>query len=210
MAYMERKTLNLILWPVALILLNSLWSGISNNSAPYEINDYDHPIEERIITLGGVLGQDKPMPAVFDVEFQSLTDGGGSVEWNIFDENDVLIAQWSGDVSDEDPGWEGELKPGTYRFQTVSEQEIITEQTLFIEPFGAYVFEGHIALSSLLFFVAFAETFVRKKGGEYLEKKNAQNPPAQEKAPFSHSSTGMPEYDALTVEDDPWRTPKGL
>ena len=124
----------MILWPVALILLNSLWLGISNNSAPYEINDYDHPIEERIITLGGVLGQDKPMPAVFDVEFQSLTDGGGSVEWNIFDENDVLIAQWSGDVSDENPGWEGELTPGTYRFQTVSEQESLPSKRCSLSP----------------------------------------------------------------------------
>lgn len=207
---MERKTLNLFLWPVALILLNSIWFGISDNPAPYEINDYDHPVEERIITLAGVLGQDKPMPAVFDVEFQSISGDGGSVEWKIFDEDDVIIAQWSGDISDENPGWEGELSPGKYRFQTVSEQDILTEQTLFIEPFGAYVFEGHIALSSLLIIVAFAETFVRKKGGEYLEKKNAQTSPVEDKIPFSRSNFGMPEDDALHTEDDPWRTPKGL
>ena len=207
---MERKTLNMILWPVALILLNSIWFGISDNTAPYEINDYDHPIEERIITLAGVFGQDKTMPAVFDVQFQSLSADEGAVEWKIFDEDDSLIAQWSGDLSDENIGWEGELAPGNYRFQTTVDEGIVKEQTLVIQPFGSYVFEGHIALSSLLILVAFAETFVRKKGGEYLEKKNAQASPAKEKAPFSRSNSGMPEHDALPADDDPWRTPKGL
>ena len=207
---MERKTLNLILWPVALLLLNSIWFAISDNSAPYEINDFDHPVEERVITLAGVFGQEKAMPAVFEVEFQSLSSDNGSAEWKIFDENDVLIAQWSGDLSEETSGWKGELQPGTYRFQTTAEQDIITEQTLFIEPFGPYVIEGHIALSTLLIFVAFAETFVRKKGGEYIEKKNAQASPVKEKSPFSHSNSGMPEHDTLPAEDDPWRTPKGL
>ena len=210
METMERKTLNMILWPVALLLLNSIWIGISDNSAPYEINDYDHPIEDRTVTLAGVFGQEKPMPAVFEVEFQSLASDNGSVEWKIFDENDLLVAQWSGDLSEETSGWKGELQPGTYRFQTTAEQDIITEQTLFIEPFGPYVIEGHIALSTLLIFVAFAETFVRKKGGEYIEKKNAQALPVMEKVPFSRSNSGMPEHDALPAEDDPWRTPKGL
>ena len=62
----------------------------------------------------------------------------------------------------------------------------------------------------MLFIVAFAETFVRKKGGEYLAKKNTKNAQVTEKAPFSQKKPGMPEYDDLPPEDDPWRTPKGL
>ena len=62
---MDRARLNTILWPIALLLVNSLWGGISDNSAPYEINDYDHAIEDRTVTLCGVFGQDKPMPSTF-------------------------------------------------------------------------------------------------------------------------------------------------
>ena len=207
---MERKTLNLILWPIALLLVNSIWFVVSDNSAPYEINDYNHPIEDRTVTLAGVFGQEKPMPAVFDVAFQSSSVDEGDVGWKIFDQNDELIAEWSGDLSDEYDGWEGELVPGTYRFQTTVAQEINTEQTLFIQPFATYSFEGHMALSFLLIIVAFTETFVRKKGAVYLEKKSAQESKVKEKAPFSRPGSGMPEDDRIHVDDDPWRTPKGL
>jgi len=206
---MERKKLNKILWPVALILLNSLWFGISDNAAPHEINDFDHAIEERTITLAGVFDQDKPMPSVFEVEFRGLTTEEGTVGWKIFDDKDVVVAQWSGELN-ESSGWKGELKPGTYRFNTTVSQGIITEQTLYIQPFGNYVFEGHIALSTLLIVVAFAETFARKKGGEYLSRKNSSNAQGTEKTPFSRTKSGMPEHDSTSSENDPWRTPKGL
>lgn len=207
---MDRKRLNFILWPVALLLLNSLWAGISDNSAPYEVNDFDHPIEVRIIPLAGVFGQEKPMPAEFEVEFKSLSVEEGEVAWQIFDSSDTVVAQWSGNLGDDDAGWSGDLSPGTYRVETTVDQGILTEQTLFIQPFGAYVFEGHIALSLLLIGVAFAETFARKKGSEYLENKKSNSEPVKEKAPFARPMSGMPEHDTLPNEDDPWRTPKGL
>ena len=54
---MERKRLvNLVLWPVALLVLNGLWMSVASGSAPYEINDEDHAIETRTVDLGGVLG----------------------------------------------------------------------------------------------------------------------------------------------------------
>ena len=207
---MERRKLNLILWPIALILLNSLWFGVSDNAAPHEINDYEHAIEERTITLAGVFGQDKPMPSVFEVEFKGLSVDEGAVEWKIFDDKDRIVAQWAGELNDKDAGWEGELEPGEYRFQTTTDQGIITKQTLYIQPFGPYVFEGHLTLSVMLVIMAFGETLVRKKGGEYFSKKNTMNAQVTEKAPFSQKKYGMPEYDDLPSEDDPWRTPKGL
>jgi hypothetical protein len=206
---MERKKLNKILWPIALLLLNSLWFGISDNAAPYEINDFEHTIEERTITLAGVFGQDKPMPSVLEIEFRGLTAEEGAVGWKIFDDNDVVVAQWSGELN-ESTGWKGELKPGTYRFNTTVGQGIITEQTLYIQPFGSYVFEGHIALSTLLILVAFTETFARKKGREYVLKKNSNGTQAREKAPFSRTNSGMPEQESTLSEADPWRAPKGL
>tara|TARA_B110000211_G_C13961172_1_gene500645 strand:- start:147 stop:773 length:627 start_codon:yes stop_codon:yes gene_type:complete len=207
---MDRKKLNMILWPVALLLINSIWFGISDNAAPHEINDFDHAIEDRTITLAGVLGQNKPMPSVFEVEFRGLSVDEGQVEWKIFDDRDLLIAQWAGELNDTNSGWKGELVPGTYRFQTTVDSGIITEQTLLIQPFAAYGIEGHITLSFLLIAVAVGETFARKKGSEYLAKKNIESTESPAKVPFSRVKTGMPEDDSVTNDDDPWRTPKGL
>ena len=207
---MDRKKLNLFLWPVALLLINSLWFAVSDNAAPHEINDFDHAIEDRTITLAGVFGQNKPMPSVFEVEFRGLSVEEGQVEWKIFDAQDKLIAQWAGELNDEQSGWEGELVPGTYRFQTTVDQGIITEQTLLIQPFAAYGIEGHITLSLLLILVAFTETFARKKGREYVLKKNSNGTQAREKAPFSRTNSGMPEQESTLSEADPWRAPKGL
>ncbi len=207
---MERKKLNKILWPIALLLLNSLWFGISDNAAPHEINDFDHAIEDRTITLAGIFGQNKPMPSVFEVEFRGLSVEEGQVEWKIFDAQDQLVAQWAGELNDENPGWEGDLAPGTYRFQTTVDQGIITEQTLLIQPFAAYGIEGHITLSLLLVVVAVGETFARKKGSEYIAKKNIGSSASPAKVPFSRVKSGMPEDDLVNSDDDPWRTPKGL
>ena len=42
---MEQKRLvNLVLWPVALLVLNSLWMSVAGGVAPYEINDVDQDI----------------------------------------------------------------------------------------------------------------------------------------------------------------------
>jgi hypothetical protein len=208
---MERKKLNMILWPVALILLNSLWFGISDNTVRHEINDFDHVIEDRTITLAGILGQEKPMPSVFEVEFSSLSAEEGAVEWKIFDDKNAVVAQWSGELNGENPSWEGELAPGTYRFQTTVDEGIITKQTLFVQPFAAYGIEGHITLSLLLVVVALGETFARKKGSEYLAKKSTDVPKPSAKSPFSHAKEGLPEDDIIhNADDDPWRSPKGL
>ena len=208
---MERKNLNMILWPIALLILNSLWFGISDNAAPHEINDFDHAIEDRTITLAGIFGQEKPLPSAFEVEFRGSTTDEGAVGWKIFDGENIIVAQWEGELNDKNSGWEGELTPGTYRFQTTVDEGIITKQTLFVQPFAAYGIEGHITLSLLLVVVALGETFARKKGSEYLAKKSTDVPKPSAKSPFSHAKEGLPEDDIIhNADDDPWRSPKGL
>ncbi len=207
---MDRGRLNMILWPVALLLVNSLWSGISDNAAPYEINDYDHAIEERTVSLGGVFGQEKSMPSTFEFEFEALTSDGGSIGWEIIDKQGQIVAQWSGELGDETPNWNGELMPGTYVVKTNTDPGIITEQTLYIQPFASYSIEGHVLLSSMLIMFAFGETIVRKKGGEYFAKKKENAPKSPVQAPFSKTRAGMPEDDLALLEDSPWRAPKGL
>jgi hypothetical protein len=207
---MDRARLNTILWPIALLLVNSLWGGISDNAAPYEINDYDHAIEDRTVTLGGVFGQDKSMPSTFEFEFETLSVDDGSIGWEIIDNQGQVVAQWAGELGDAMPDWNGELMPGTYIVKTNADPGILTQQTLYIQPFAAYSLEGHILLSSMLILFAVGETIVRKKGGEYFAKKKANAPKSSTQVPFSRMRVGMPEDDLALLEDSPWRTPKGL
>ena len=207
---MDRARLNTILWPIALLLVNSLWGGISDNAAPYEINDYDHAIEDRTVTLGGVFGQDKPMPSTFEFEFETLSVDDGSIGWEIIYNQGQVVAQWAGELGDATPDWNGELMPGTYSVKTNADPGILTQQTLYIQPFAAYSLEGHILLSSMLILFAVGETIVRKKGGEYFAKKKANAPKSSTQVPFSRMRVGMPEDDLALLEDSPWRNPKGL
>lgn len=207
---MERKRLlNLILWPVALLLLNGLWMSVASGSAPYEINDEDHAIETRTVDLGAVLGQDKAMPAVFEVSFTGVSVDDGNVSWVIRDASNTVVAEWSGMLSEGAPNWEGELKPGEYTVETSVDDGIITNQVLQIQPFESYRIEGHLLLSILLFVIAFSEVFIRRKGEEYLEKRNANQPEQQEKSPFKPIRAGMPEEDMVVDEEGPWRSPIG-
>ena len=137
---MERKRIvNLVLWPVALLVLNGLWMSVASGSAPYEINDEDHAIETRTVDLGGVLGQEKAMPAVFEVSFSGVSVDDGNVSWIIRDASNAVVAEWDGMLSEGAPNWEGELKPGKYTVETSVDNGIITNQVLQIHPFDSII-----------------------------------------------------------------------
>ena len=207
---MDKKKLNMLLWPVALLLLNGVWSGISDNSAPYEINDYDHPVEERSVSLASVFGLEKDMPSELYVEFKGISTSQGNVSWKLIDANGDIISQWSGTLEDTPRGWSGELSPGDYRVQTTVDEGILAEQTLAIQPFKSYQIEGHVILSCMLILAAIVETLLRKKGSEWAAKKSAMQSSSPAKSPFKPRKEGMPEYEEAFGDDDPWRTPKGL
>ena len=207
---MERKqVVNLVLWPVALLVLNSLWMSVAGGVAPYEINDKSHAIETRTVELDSVFGQTKAMPADFDVEFTGISVDDGHVSWTIRDSSNVVVAQWSGMLSDGPPDWSGALEPGTYTVETVVDEGIIAEQVLYIQPFESYRLEGHILLSFCLFIVAFGEVFIRQKADVYLSKRALSKPAQPEKSPFTPLKSGMPEEDLALDEEGPWRSPIG-
>ena len=207
---MERKqVVNLVLWPVALLVLNSLWMSVAGGVAPYEINDKGHAIETRTVELDSVFGQSKAMPAEFDVEFTGISVDDGYVSWTVRDSSNVVVAQWSGMLSDGPPDWSGALEPDTYTVETVVDEGIIAEQVLYIQPFESYRLEGHILLSVCLFIVAFGEVFIRQKADAYLSKRAASKPAQPEKSPFTPLKSGMPEEDLVLDEEGPWRSPIG-
>ena len=207
---MEKRKLNMLLWPVALLLLNGIWNGIADNSAPYEINDYDHPVEERSVSLASVFGLEKDMPSELYVEFKGISTSQGNVSWIIVDANGDTVSQWSGTLEDTPRGWSGKLSPGDYRVQTTVDEGILAEQTLEIQPFKSYQIEGHVLLSCMLILAALGETLLRKKGREWAARKSAVQPKGSNNSPFKRRKEGMPEYEEAFNDDDPWRTPKGL
>ncbi|MDP6234413.1 MAG: hypothetical protein QF364_01060 [Candidatus Poseidoniaceae archaeon] len=207
---MVRRKLNLLMWPLAFLIINSLWVGISDNAAPYEINDYEHSIETRTVNLDSVLGQDRPMPATFEFHFSGEGSNSGLVSWKIIDSSQQTVAEWSGMLDDEPKAWDGELKPGNYRVETTADEGILTEQILYIQPFSSYALEGHFALSILLVLVAFAESIVRKKSKQYFSNKGPARQQLDAKAPFKRLNTGPSDDDLLGLDESPWRTPKGL
>lgn len=207
---MVRRKRDLLMWPLAFLIINSLWVGISDNAAPYEINDYEHSIETRTVNLDGVLGQDRAMPATFEFHFSGQTSDSGSVSWKIIDSSQQTVAEWSGTLDDKPKAWEGDLNPGNYRVETTVDEGILVEQILYIQPFSSYAMEGHFALSILLVLVAFAESIVRKKGKQYFSNKGSNRQQLDVKAPFKRLNTGASDDDLLGLDESPWRTPKGL
>ncbi|MDA8573695.1 Gmad2 immunoglobulin-like domain-containing protein [Candidatus Poseidoniales archaeon] len=207
---MERKRLvNLVLWPVALLVLNSLWMSVAGGVAPYEINDVDQAIETRTVELDSVFGFSKEMPAEMEVEFTGVSVDDGTVSWIIRDASNSVIAEWSGLLSEGAPNWSGALEPGTYTVETTVDEGIVAEQVLQIQPFESYRLEGHIILSISLFLVAFGEVFIRQKAEVFMAKRAKSNPVRTEKSPFKPLRTGMPEEDLSLDEDGPWRSPIG-
>lgn len=207
---MEQKRLvNLVLWPVALLVLNSLWMSVAGGVAPYEINDVDQDIETRTVVLESVFGLTKEMPAEMEVEFTGVSVDDGTVSWTIRDAANNVIAQWTGLLSEGPPNWSGALEPGTYTVETTVDEGIVAEQVLQIQPFESYRLEGHIILSFSLFLIAFGEVFIRQKAEAFMAKHVKTNPARVEKSPFKPLRTGMPDDDISMDEDGPWRSPIG-
>ena len=207
---MEQKRLvNLVLWPVALLVLNSLWMSVAGGVAPYEINDVDQDIETRTVELESVLGFSKEMPAEMEVEFTGVSVDDGAVSWTIRDASGTVIAQWAGLLSEGPPNWSGALEPGTYTVETTVDEGIVAEQVLQIQPFESYRLEGHIILSISLFLVAFGEVFIRQKAEAFMTKRVSTDSSRVEKSPFKPLRTGMPDDDLSLDDDGPWRSPIG-
>ena len=207
---MEQKRLvNLVLWPVALLVLNSLWMSVAGGVAPYEINDVDQDIETRTVELESVFGLTKEMPAEMEVDFTGVSVDDGTVSWTIRDATGTVIAQWTGLLSEEPPNWSGALEPGTYTVETTVDEGIVAEQVLQIQPFESYRLEGHIILSISLFLVAFGEVFIRQKAEAFMAKRVSTDSSRVEKSPFKPLRTGMPDDDLSLDDDGPWRSPIG-
>ena len=194
-----------LLWTVAVLLINALWLNVAGQSAPNEINAEDKFQTYREVDISPVFGSSAPIPASFEAVFSSNSLDEANVSYSIKLENETLIHAWAGQLTEQVPVWTGELEPGTYTVETIVEDGVLVQQQLDLTPLAAVQTLGHVVLSALLILLAWGEQGVR-----FLFSRRATSKPTipTEKSPFK--PVGYAEHeDALGWEeaDSPWREP---
>ena len=194
-----------LLWTVAVLLINALWLNVAGQSAPNEINAEDKFQTYREVDISPVFGSSAPIPASFEAVFSSNSLDEANVSYSIKLENETLIHAWAGQLTEQVPVWTGELEPGTYTVETIVEDGVLVQQQLDLTPLAAVQTLGHVVLSALLILLAWGEQGVR-----FLFSRRATSKPTipTEKSPFKPVGYAEDE-DALGWEeaDSPWREP---
>jgi hypothetical protein len=200
-----RTWVNPVLWVLALVIINALWSNVSRQEAPNEVNSIDRFETHRSVTVAAVFGSSNAIPATFETDFTSLSLEQANVSFSIKKNNVSVIHSWSGLLTETPPKWEGRLEPGNYTVVTEVEEGVDVEQVLMLEPFDAIRFQGHVVLSLLLVVLAFVEQGIR---AFVATRTPTSKTVPEEKAPFKRRSHAR-EDDLLLSDEEasPWRAP---
>ena len=196
-----------LLWVVALVLVNALWLNVAGQSAPNEINAENQFQPYREVNISPVFGSSSAIPATFEAAFSSTSVDDADVSFAIKLDNETVVHRWAGQLGDVVPVWTGELAPGTYTVETLVEDGVMVQQQLELKPLAAVQALGHAVLSALLVVLAWGEQGIRA-----LMARRAANQSAiktVEKAPFK-AGTFSHEEDPLAwdeANDSPWRDP---
>ena len=204
---MERRITwqSVLMWVVALLIVNALWLNVAGQTAPNEINTENQFQTHREIDISSVFGNNAPIPAELTTTFSSTSVDQANVSYAIKMNNETVVASWSGDLSSDVPIWIGELEPGRYTIETVVEDGVVVEQDLYLQPFASVQPHGHVVLTLSLVALAWGEQGVRA----LLAKRSpTTNPIPSEKVPFK-SKGFQQEQDSQDWEesDSPWRDP---
>ena len=161
-----------LIWAVAIAVVNLAWGLVVDGEAVRELNDADHPFQENVlIPIQGLLGAEGPLPAVFEAEFEHLADPTAEVGWAITSADGTLVAGWNGTVQDGASGWEGTLPPGDYVLASSGPDQVVAYMTLTLEPLGPMRVEGHLLATLGLIVIAFADRGVRR----WLESRESKS-----------------------------------
>lgn len=205
---MERKRMfNLVMWVVALLIINIIWANVASNEASQQLNDRGFEFQEdRDVSLQAVFGSDSELPVTITSEFVHRDDPSlqANVSWRLIDASGNVVLNWVGSTNDI-ASIDAELPPGEYTLNTTVEENIIAIQYLNVAPFAPIASMGHILLSSLLVVLAFGESTVRAFVAKRLEQSDAKENKPKE---FRKARIGMPEVEGVNEADDsPWRDP---
>ena len=160
-----------LMWAIAIVVVNVAWSLVVDGEAVRELNDVKHPFQESVpIPIQGLLGAEGPLPAVFEAEFEHLADPTAEVGWTITSADGTRVAGWNGSVQDGASGWEGSLSPGEYVLTSSGPDMVVAHMTLTLEPLGPMRVEGHLFATLGLIVIAFADRGIRS----WLESRESK------------------------------------
>ena len=205
---MERKQiLNLSLWIVALLIINTIWANVAANEASQQLNDQGFEFQpERQVSLKAVFGSDAELPIAITTEFIHRDDPSRSANasWRLIDASNEVVLNWAGSTN-EPATLKAELPPGEYTLNTTIDENVIAIQHLDITPFAPIATLGHVLLSLLLVAIAFGESAARNFIAKRIEQTEIKESKPRE---FRKVSIGMPEIEGQSEDDDsPWRDP---
>ncbi len=196
----------MLLWVVAIVLINVIWMNVAGQSAPNEINAEGKFQPHREVNISPVLGSTASIPATLETTFSSIAVNQANLSIAIKKDNVTTVYSWSGQLTDNVPVWTGELEPGRYVIETTIEEGVMVTQELQLQPFAPIQNVGHVALTLLLVALAWGEQGVRTLIARRTPSKQATSP--AEKVPFKASKFDQ-EDDPLAWSDtdSPWREP---
>jgi len=192
----------IILWIIAVLVVNITWAFVTDSEASYEINSKDQTEEKRDIDIADFFGMTEPIPARIEMTFYPSNTGESNYSFLLTDGDDV-VTQGSG-IATNSEIWVGELSPGTFEMSVDVSNGITADQTMYTQPFKPYQISGHIVVSIALVAVSFAEVGVRA----FIQQK--QQAKVNSTPVTSTENTSLPQSPATVYDDEdmsPWRDP---
>jgi len=192
----------IILWIIAVLVVNITWAFVTDSEASYEINSKDQTEEKRDIDIADFFGMTEPIPARIEMTFYPSNTGESNYSFLLTDGDDV-VTQGSG-IATNSEIWVGELSPGTFEMSVDVSNGITADQTMYTQPFKPYQISGHIVVSIALVAVSFAEVGVRA----FIQQK--QQVKVNSTPVTSTENTSLPQSSATVYDDEdmsPWRDP---
>jgi len=205
---MERRLpwQTMLLWVVAVVLINAIWMNVAGQSAPNEINSEGKFQPHREVNISPVFGSSAAIPATLESTFSSTSLDQANLSIALKKDNLTVVYSWSGQLSDSVPVWSGELEPGTYTVETIVDEGVLVNQQLELQPFGSIQAAGHVVLTLLLIAVAWGEQGVRALLARWKPVQTTTK--TTEKTPFKAAKFSQEEDQlAWNENDSPWREP---
>lgn len=191
-----------ILWIIAILIVNITWAFVTDSEASYEINSKDQTEEQRDIDIADFFGMTQPIPARLEMTF--YPSNTGEVNYSFFLTDGVDIVTQGSGIAMNSEVWIGELSPGTFDMSVDVSNGITADQTLYTQPFKPYQISGHIVVSIALVAVSFAEAGVRA----FIQQKQQMNSTSTTTSPNENVSTPQRSETLYDDEDtSPWRDP---
>lgn len=189
-----------ILWVLALIIVNTTWVFVSDSEASYEINLSSQTEAQREVNLAEFFGFSKPIPSRLEMTFYPSDTENRTFSYSLGNA-ETSITQGTGEAPTS-MVWKGDIEPGEYLMNFDSTGGVTADQTLYTQPFLPYRFSGHIVATLCLVAISFAEVAIK---GFLQSRKH----PSSAGASSSEQTEIQPNDTSAYHEDEPspWRDP---